>query len=206
MQRCHVKWCTSIRHLEAWHILKQSRVFNCINQVPDILTRIIMCPARWIISPTCINFLTAATKGDQHSQSNNCCNQACCFLGLYNGLTGFAYGLIWHGVAWWIMLAVTASRPGKCTFSVLCIMHHNKVSSTYMCTCPDPLLHSKQDISAFAAPSSAVGYQLSWKYIVWWYYASVASHMLSNIYIKMHSLMYLLFQAWCPLTWKKTSR
>ena len=84
---------------------------------------------RIIISPTCINFTTTATKRDQHSQSNNCCNQACCFLGLYNGLTGFAYGLIWHGVAWWIMLAVTASRPGKITFSVLCT---NKVSSTYM--------------------------------------------------------------------------
>ena len=87
---------------------------------------------RIIISPTCINFPTAATKRDQ---SNNCCNQACCFLGLYNGLTGFAYGLIWHGVAWWIMLAVTASRPGK--YCASCITTRFLVH-TCMCTCPDP--------------------------------------------------------------------
>ena len=72
-----------------------------------------------IISPTCINFPTTATKREQHRQRNNCCNRACCFQGLYRILTGFAYSLIWQGVAWWIALAVNVSRAtngGKFTY------------------------------------------------------------------------------------------
>ena len=81
---------------------------------------------RVIMAPTCINFPTTATKREQHSQSNNCCNQACCFLGLYISLTTIAYSLIWQGAAWWIVLDITVSRAidgGKFTY-------HNKVSST----------------------------------------------------------------------------
>ena len=78
-----------------------------------------------------LNLPTTATKKDQHRQRNNCCNQACCFVGLYRSLTTIAYSLIWQGVAWWIVLEVTVSRAikgGEFTY-------HNKVSSTCIHVC-----------------------------------------------------------------------
>ena len=62
------------------------------------------------------------------------------------------------------------------------------------------LILQETNISAFTAPLSAVGHQLCWKYMVWWYYISVAC-------LQIHFINSILgcnycFKLNCPLTWR----